>query len=115
MVDDRSTALLAHAGELERRDLAVAAELATIDGLMARVAALRARAAEVGAGLEALPEEQAATASAEVAARSAQEAAGAALEAADGPRLGRLLRDHLAGKLETVRAAILAEAAEAED
>ncbi|MDT8345515.1 MAG: GntR family transcriptional regulator [Thermohalobaculum sp.] len=39
----------------------------------------------------------------------------AALEAADGPRLGRLLRDHLAGKLETVRAAILAEAAAAED
>lgn len=35
----------------------------------------------------------------------------AALDAADGPRLGRLLRDHLAGKLETVRAAILAEAA----
>jgi len=36
----------------------------------------------------------------------------AALEATDGPRLSRLLRDHLAGKLDTVRAAILSEMAE---
>ncbi|MBK0400318.1 GntR family transcriptional regulator [Limibaculum sp. M0105] len=38
----------------------------------------------------------------------------AALEARDGPRLSRLLRDHLAGKLDTVRAAIRAEMAERE-
>lgn len=83
MVDDRSTALLAHAIELERRDTAVAAELATIEGLMQRVAALRAQAADVGAQLGALPDEQAAAASAEVVARSAQEAAVAALEVAE--------------------------------
>ena len=47
--------LLAHAVELERRDEAVAEELARVRDLEARAAAVRERAGEVGDALERLP------------------------------------------------------------
>jgi len=48
---------LAHAAELERRDEAIADELATVRRLEERVAALRARAAEVATALARIPVE----------------------------------------------------------
>lgn len=83
MTDDRVSSLLAHAVELERRDLALADQLTEVSEVAEDVGMLRARAAEIDTTLGALPGDRAAAASAAADADTACSAALTALEAAE--------------------------------
>ncbi len=105
----REEALLAHAIELEERDLRIAALLDEIDALARRAAAVRERAGEVGDRLDALPDDRRAAAQALDAARAAEALARAELGIAEdrvaalGRRASREERDQADRELTRAR------------
>ena len=72
MADERAQSVIAHAAELERRDDELAVQIDVLTSLTERVGGIRARATEIGARLEALPEERAGVEQAEAEARVAE-------------------------------------------
>ncbi len=105
----RDEALLAHAVELEERDVRIASLLDEIDGLAREAAAVRERAAEVRGRLDALPVEHRAAAQALEAARVAEDEAGTGLGIAEervaalGRRTSREERDQADRELTRAR------------
>jgi chromosome segregation ATPase len=86
VADDRADSLRAHVADLERRDEAVAAQIAVIGALAERVATVRGRAVEIRDALDALPAEIAAVEQAQHAARVAVDDAKAELAEAERKR-----------------------------
>jgi chromosome segregation ATPase len=82
MTAPREAVLLETVDELQRRDEAVAAEIAELEVLAAETAALRAGAGEVDSALRGLPAEVASVEASAAAAREAEAAAGAELREA---------------------------------
>lgn len=83
VADDRADSLRAHVADLERRDEAVAAQIAVVAALAERVGTIRGRAAEIRDALDALPGELAAVDQAQHAARIAVDDAKAELAEAE--------------------------------
>ena len=95
MTPRSAAALIALAAELERRDAELAGRIERVRALLDEVGALRARAAETAAFLDALPAER------EALAAAAAEAAGRRAAAADELAAAERRRDELAGKRRT--------------
>ena len=105
----RDEALLAHAVELEERDLHIASLLDEIDAFARRAAAVRERAAEVRGRLDSLPHEHLTAAQGLEVARVAEDAARAGLGIAEervaalGRRTSREERDQADRELTRAR------------
>ncbi len=113
MAADRAASLLAHVAELEQRDEVLARQIAIVTGLAERAGDVRARAVEIRARLEALPEELAGVERAEAEARTRERDARAEQSEAER-RLDQVMESRRAGEEERARARqVLQDAREA--
>lgn len=109
MPDARARAALAEIADLESRDDTLAEQLATVDSLTGRTAAVRREAVEVSAALDRLPQElvaaETATTAAQAAARSADDELAEAVRRAEslGRRAGQDERDQVQRELTRAR------------